>query len=119
MRRLVLVLVSTLALLVPTGSAVAQSPDKSVSRDAAARVQWHQVKKPYVHNWVFRSKKLKRCVFFEVKGSIAGKWRYAYGPDTPDHDTLEWADIGCSTPPCTPPAGRSAAVAATAPSAGR
>jgi hypothetical protein len=96
MRRLVLVLVSVLALLVPMGASVAQAPD--VSREPAARAQWHQVKRPYVHNWVFRSTKLKRCVFFEVKGSIAGKWRYAYGPDTPDHDTLDWADIRLVNP---------------------
>ena len=102
MRRLVLVLVSVLALLMPTGAVYAQSTDAphtaSASRDAAKRAQWHKVKKPYVHNWVFRSKKLKRCVFFEAAGNIVGKWRYAYGPDSPDKDTLEWENIRLTNP---------------------
>ncbi|GAA4714855.1 hypothetical protein [Nocardioides conyzicola] len=98
MRRLVLVVVSTLALLVPTGSVVAQTPDRSASHDSARAGGLHKVKRHYVTNFVFRSKKLKRCVFVEAEGNIVGQWRYAYGPDSPDKDTLEWKNIRLTNP---------------------
>src|SRR4051794_8680436 len=98
MRRLVLVLVSILALVLPMGSAVAHTSETTSSRDSARAAQWHKVSRPYVKNWVFRSKKLKRCVFMEVQGQIAGSWRYAYGPSSPDKDTLEWSKIRLTNP---------------------
>ena len=65
---------------------------------AAAAKEWHRVSRPYVKNWVFRSTKLNRCVFFEASGRMVGSWRYAYGPDSPDRDTLEWENIRLRNP---------------------
>ena len=83
----------------PTGSAVAQTAGQSASRDSAAPSPVAQGDAPYVKNWVFRSKKLKRCVFFEVQGSIAGSGATPTGPSSSDKDTLEWADIRLHNPP--------------------
>ncbi len=81
-------------LLVVLATALAAVP----APPGAAAKEKHKVSRPYVKNWVFRSKKLNRCVFFEVSGRMVGTWRYAYGEDSSDHDTLEWLNIRLKNP---------------------
>ena len=52
------------------------SPQSGVSMTvaSAAAAKKHNISRPYVRNWVFRSTKLKRCVFIEVQGSMVGTW---------------------------------------------
>lgn len=99
MRRLTLVLVAALALVLPVtlGGAVAQAAQPGL---VASQTTYHHVTRHYVHNWVFRSTKLKRCVSFEVEGDIAATWRYAYGDSSSsaDKDTLDWTNIRLLNP---------------------
>ena len=65
---------------------------------AASAKEWHKASQRYVNNWVFRSNKLNRCVFVSVSGRMVGRWRYAYGENSPDRDTLEWARMRLKNP---------------------
>jgi hypothetical protein len=44
------------------------------------------VTRPYTQNWVFRSTRIKACVFIEISGSLVAKRRYAYRYS----GTMEW-----------------------------
>ena len=70
----------------------------SVAVAPAAAATKHNISRPYVHNWVFRSTELNRCVFISVEGSIVGTWEYLYGDDSDDRDSLWWTKMSLKNP---------------------
>ena len=58
----------------------------------------HAISRPYVHNWVFRSTSLNRCVFIEVQGTMVGSWEYLYGDYSTDKDSLRWTGMKLQNP---------------------
>ena len=74
------------AALTFAGAGASQS-GVSMTVASAAAAKKHTITRPYVRNWVFRSTKLKRCVFIEVQGSMVGKWEYLYGDSSSDKDS--------------------------------
>ena len=64
----------------------------------AAAATKHNINRPYVHNWVFRSTDLNRCVFISVEGSMVGTWEYLYGDSSDDHDSLWWTKMRLKNP---------------------
>jgi hypothetical protein len=72
----------------------------SLSVAPAAAAKKHNITRPYLRNWVFRSTKLKRCVFVEVRGSMVGTWEYLYGDgsNNTDHDSLYWTKMRLKNP---------------------
>jgi hypothetical protein len=71
-----------------------------VAPASAKPAKKHKVSRPYTKNWVFRSTKLKRCVFIEVRGEMTGSWSYLYGDSelNSDHDSLEWSNMRLKDP---------------------
>ncbi|AWB92089.1 hypothetical protein C3E78_07685 [Aeromicrobium chenweiae] len=60
----------------------------SSANAASGKQKYVKVSTKYVHNWTFRSKAIKACVFFEVSGKITGTRRYAYhNPEGDGWDT--------------------------------
>jgi len=88
-----------LAACVSVAGASTQSGPSPVSvAPATAAGAKHRINRPYIHNWVFRSTKLRRCVFFEVRGSMVGTWEYLYGPSIGDKDSLQWTNMRLKNP---------------------
>ena len=83
-------LVAFTSLLSLTGMVVDTPP--------AAAATKHTVTRPYIHNWVFRSTSLQRCVFVEVTGSMVGTWEYMYGDPSTDKDSLVWTGMRLKNP---------------------
>ncbi len=101
MRRPALLLSVLVLTLGSPGLASAAGPvagDTALTSSAARATTWHSKTQPYVRNWVFRSTKINRCVFIEVSGAVKGRWRYAYGPSSPDRDTLDWDNLRLVNP---------------------
>ena len=96
-RRIGVVLGLAAALTFAGASASSQS-GVSLSVASAAAAKKHNISRPYVHNWVFRSTKLKRCVFIEVQGSMVGTWEYLYGDSSSDKDSLYFTKMRLKNP---------------------
>jgi hypothetical protein len=95
-RRIGVVLGLAAALIFAGASTQAGSFSMTVAPAAAAKK--HKITRPYLKNWVFRSTKLKRCVFIEVSGSMVGTWEYLYGDSNSDKDSLYFTKMKLKNP---------------------
>jgi hypothetical protein len=87
-----------LAVMLGLAAALAAAAAMPLAPASAAPAKKHNISRPYIHNWVFRSTKLKRCVFIEVSGSMTGTWQYLYGSSSSDHDSLNWTNMRLKNP---------------------
>lgn len=94
-----IVVVLGLAAILTLVAASARSAADPVAH-AAKPAKKHNISRPYVKNWVFRSTKLKRCVFIEVSGSMVGTWQYLYGDHSTNtnRDLLNWTAMRLRNP---------------------
>ena len=91
--RLFALLFAFASVLALTGVVVTAAPAQAATK--------HTVTRPYLHNWVFRSTSLNRCVFIEVRGNMVGTWEYMYGDSSDDKDSLVWSGMKLQNPTIT------------------
>jgi hypothetical protein len=87
-----------LAAILTIAGASTPSGSFTLTAAPAFAAKKHNITRPYVRNWVFRSTKLKRCVFIEVRGSMVGTWEYLYGDSSSDKDSLFWTKMRLKNP---------------------